>query len=55
MSHKVNVDNSLTTKIISDTTYLDKKRNAYNFLGQIPDSLRTDEQEKLINLLICFL
>ncbi len=33
---------------VSDTTYLDAKGKAYKSLVQIPDSLRTQEQEKLV-------
>ncbi|WP_442591696.1 hypothetical protein ACSBL2_10765 [Pedobacter sp. AW31-3R] len=32
-----------------DTTYYDIKNNKYKFLGMIPDSLRTSEQQKVIN------
>lgn len=34
-----------------DTTYLDIKGNQYRYLGMIPDSLRTAEQQKLIKLI----
>lgn len=33
---------------VSDTIYIDIKGNEYKFLGIIPDSLRTDEQTRLI-------
>ncbi|MEJ5092094.1 hypothetical protein GEO21_18855 [Sphingobacterium faecium] len=33
---------------VKDTTYVDIKGQKYSFLGQIPDSLRTEEQTKLI-------
>ena len=32
-----------------DTTYLDIKGNKYKHLGSVPDSLRTPDQQKLIN------
>ncbi|MNK92502.1 hypothetical protein D3C87_1126290 [compost metagenome] len=36
---------------VKDTTYVDIKGQKYNFLAQIPDSLRTEEQTELIKKL----
>lgn len=44
-SDKVTQDNK-------DTTFLDSKGKAYRFLGQIPDSLRTAQQNAYIKKLL---
>lgn len=38
-------------KNVADTTYVDVKGNKYQYLGVIPDSLRTPEQKQLIKLI----
>ncbi len=38
-------------KKYADTSYVDRNGKNYKFLGQIPDSLRTPEQVKLLTLL----
>ncbi len=42
---------SSEAKTVSDTTYTDIKGNSYKFLVQIPDSLRTVEQKRILNLI----
>jgi hypothetical protein len=39
------------TKTTSDTTYIDAKGNPHRFLAGIPDSLRTEEQSRLMKLI----
>ncbi|MES2826932.1 MAG: hypothetical protein V4687_02200 [Bacteroidota bacterium] len=36
---------------VTDTTYIDTKGYAHKYLGIIPDSLRTEEQSRLIKLI----